>query len=152
MFASTVMIAALVASSAAQAARRATRTRATDGPDRQRSARGARLTVDNFAGEVVVKTWDRDSCGSRRATPSRAKVNIRHDRRRSSRSARTPSSHAGSVDYEITAPAWMPVKVAGTYNFITVEGAQSEVSAETTRGDIDHQGRHRHGHGEVDRG
>ena len=42
----------------------------------------------------------------------------------------------GSVDYDITAPAWMPIKVEGTYDFVTVEGVQGEVFANTVRGDI----------------
>ena len=42
----------------------------------------------------------------------------------------------GSVDYDITAPAWLPVKVEGTYNFVTMDGVQGEVFANTVRGDI----------------
>ena len=33
-------------------------------------------------------------------------------------------------------PVWMPVKVDGTYAFVSVEGTQSEVAAETIRGDV----------------
>jgi DUF4097 and DUF4098 domain-containing protein YvlB len=40
------------------------------------------------------------------------------------------------VDYEITAPSWMPVRIEGTYNFVTIEGAQAEVFANTVRGDV----------------
>ena len=96
--------------------------------------RGARLSLQNFAGEVVVRTWARDS----------VQIVARHDPR--VKIAITPSAAVlriqsqsagrGSVDYEITAPQWMPLSITGTYNFITVEGAQSDVSAETTRGDI----------------
>ena len=42
----------------------------------------------------------------------------------------------GGVDYEITAPAWLPVKVSGQFIYIGIEGVQNEVSAETVRGDI----------------
>jgi DUF4097 and DUF4098 domain-containing protein YvlB len=42
----------------------------------------------------------------------------------------------GSVDYDITAPGWMPVRVEGQFNFVTIDGAQAEVSADTVRGDI----------------
>ena len=42
----------------------------------------------------------------------------------------------GSVDYDITAPAWMPIKVEGTYNFVTMDGVQGEVFATSVRGDI----------------
>ena len=44
---------------------------------------------------------------------------------------------SGSVDYEITAPAWLPIKASGQYLYVGVEGAQNEVSAETVRGDIE---------------
>ena len=58
----------------------------------------------------------------------------------------------GSVDYDITAPAWMPIKVEGTYNFVTMDGVQGEVFANTVRGDIVIKGRLRPGHREDDRG
>ena len=99
------------------------------------ATKGSRLTVDNFAGEVSIKTWDRDSIRVLARHNPRTKVNIRTGA--SSVVIRAEHSGApGSVDYEITSPAWMPVKVSGTYNFISIEGAQSEVNAETTRGDV----------------
>jgi DUF4097 and DUF4098 domain-containing protein YvlB len=107
-------------------------------PDTDRTldvTRGARLNVDNFAGEVVIRTWDRDALHVVARHSSRSKVNIR-----STPAAVTVSSSSaagvGSIDYEITAPVWMPVKVDGTYNFVSIEGAQAEVSAATVRGDI----------------
>lgn len=97
--------------------------------------RGARLLVDNFAGEVIVKTWNRDQLRVQARHPARVKVAIRTTT--AGVTVRADSSGPpSSVDYEITAPAWMAVKVAGTYNFITVDGAESEVTAETTSGDI----------------
>jgi DUF4097 and DUF4098 domain-containing protein YvlB len=96
--------------------------------------KGARLRVENFAGEVIVRTWERDALRVRAWHTSRAKVNVRTTS--SGVSVRADEDVRGSVDYEITAPAWMPVRVVGTYNFITIEGAQAEVSAETTRGDV----------------
>ena len=96
--------------------------------------KGTRLRLENFAGEVIVRTWNRES----------VQIIARHDPR--VKVAITPSAAAlviqsrssgrGSVDYEITTPQWMALSISGTYNFITVEGAQSDVSAETTRGDI----------------
>ena len=58
------------------------------------------------------------------------------DRRRTRVVISSDTHGAVSVDYEINAPAWMPIKVEGTYNFVTVEGTQSDVSAETVRGDV----------------
>ena len=98
-------------------------------------ARGARLSVDNFAGEVIVKTWDRDQLRVQARHPSRTKVDVRAGA--AAVNVRSHTSGApGSVDYEITAPVWMAVRIEGTFNFITVEGSQNEVSANTVRGDI----------------
>ena len=98
-------------------------------------ARGARLSIDNFAGEVIVKTWDRDQLRVQARHPSRTKVDVRTGA--TTVSVRSQTSGApGSVDYEISAPAWMPMKIEGTFNFVTVEGAQNEVSVNTVRGDV----------------
>ena len=50
------------------------------------------------------------------------------------------SGSPGSVDFEINVPTWMPVKIAGTYIYISVEGTQADVAAETVRGDISIKG------------
>ena len=98
-------------------------------------ARGARLRVENFAGEVIIKTWDRDQLRVQAHHGARTKVDVRTlSNGVSVRSSTTGAP--GSVDYEITAPSWMPIVVDGTFNFVTVEGAQSEVSVETVRGDV----------------
>ena len=103
-------------------------------------ARGARLTVNNHAGEVIVKAWERDA----------VRVQARHSSTRTRVTVRTVQSgiHVSasgnhgpaSVDYEINVPAWMPVKIDGHYAFIGVEGTQSEIAAETVRGDISIKG------------
>jgi hypothetical protein len=98
-------------------------------------SRGARLTIDCFAGEVVIRSEARDTLRVTARHSSRNKVEIRN-----TASGVTVQSHGSmgpaSVDYEITVPSWMPVKVAGTYIFVSIEGTASEVSAETVRGDI----------------
>jgi DUF4097 and DUF4098 domain-containing protein YvlB len=95
--------------------------------------RGTRLTVSNFAGEVVIHTWDKDAVHIQAHHQARTRIVVRTGEGALTISA---SGGPGSVDYDITAPAWMPVKVTGTYDFVTVDGAQNEISAETVRGDI----------------
>ncbi|HET7698548.1 MAG TPA: hypothetical protein VFK57_22725 [Vicinamibacterales bacterium] len=97
--------------------------------------RGGRLTVNNFAGEVILRTWDRDSLRVVARHQPRTRINIRPT---SGGVSITASSSRGpaSVDYEITAPAWMPLRIEGTYNFVTIEGAQAEVFADTVQGDV----------------
>lgn len=97
--------------------------------------RGGRLTVNNFAGEVILRTWDRDSLRVVARHQPRATVRIRPTTGGlsvTSSGARGPAS----VDYEITAPTWMPVRIEGPYNFVTIEGTQAEVFADTVRGDV----------------
>ncbi len=96
--------------------------------------RGARLMIQNFAGEVVIHTWDKDQLRVQARHSTRTRVNIRTTD--TGVLVKASGGPAGAVDYEITSPSWMPVKVEGTFIFVMVDGAQSEVSAETNRGDI----------------
>jgi hypothetical protein len=98
--------------------------------------RGARLTIDNHAGEVVVHTWNQDSLRVQARHAARTRVAIRTTEAGVVIRSAATSGPSGSVDYEITAPTWMPMRIEGHYNFVTVEGAQSEVSVKSVRGDI----------------
>jgi DUF4097 and DUF4098 domain-containing protein YvlB len=98
--------------------------------------RGGRLLVNNFAGDVLIHTWDKDSVHVVARHQARTRVVIRPAASGLTIGATAERGPQGSVDYDITAPAWMPVRVEGTYNFVTVEGAQSEVFVNTVRGDV----------------
>lgn len=98
--------------------------------------RGARLSISNFAGEVVIHTWDKDAVHVVARHQSRTKVSIRPGAAGLSIQASGSMGPQGSVDYDITAPAWMPIRVEGTYNAVTMDGVQGEVYANTVRGDI----------------
>lgn len=99
-------------------------------------AKGSRLSVSNDAGEVVLRTWDKDSLRVQASHNSRATIDIQTTGNIVSVRSRSAGGPVGAVDYEITAPAWLPVKVSGQFIYIGIEGAQNEVSAETVRGDI----------------
>jgi DUF4097 and DUF4098 domain-containing protein YvlB len=92
--------------------------------------------VNNFAGDVVIRTWDKDSVRVIARHQARTTVNVRPTSAGLSIGASASRGPQGSVDYEITAPAWMPLRVEGPYNFVTIEGAQSEVFVDTVRGDV----------------
>jgi DUF4097 and DUF4098 domain-containing protein YvlB len=98
--------------------------------------KGARLLVNNYAGDVIIRTWDKDAVHVTARHQTRITVNIRPTTGGLAVSSSASRGPQGSVDYEITAPAWMPVRVEGTYNFVTIDGAQSEVFANTVRGDV----------------
>jgi hypothetical protein len=131
MLASTVL---LVAGLLAPVPQQTKDTRPPQTDETVAVTRGARLSINNFAGEVVIRTWDRDQLRVQARHSARGKVNIRQTPTAVSITGQMEG--APSVDYEITAPAWMPMKIEGTYNYVSVEGAQSDVSAETVRGDI----------------
>jgi DUF4097 and DUF4098 domain-containing protein YvlB len=98
--------------------------------------KGARLNVNNFAGEVIVHTWDKDSVRVLARHQPRTRVSVRPTSGGVAISSNGYMGAPGSVDYDITAPAWMPIRIEGTYNFVTVEGSQAEVYANTVRGDV----------------
>jgi DUF4097 and DUF4098 domain-containing protein YvlB len=98
-------------------------------------SRGARLAIDNHAGEVVIRTWDKDAVRVQARHTSRARINVRSTASGVSVSA-SGTRGPESIEYELMIPGWMPAKVDGTYNYVMIEGAESEVSAETVRGDI----------------
>jgi DUF4097 and DUF4098 domain-containing protein YvlB len=99
-------------------------------------SRGTRLAIDNFAGEIVIRAWDKDAVRVQARSSMRAKVNVRTEAGVLSIDAAFVNSKNRSVDYEISAPAWMPMNIEGQYDFVTVEGIQAEVLITTVRGDI----------------
>lgn len=99
------------------------------------ATRGMQLVINNFAGEVVVRGWARDEVRVLARHLSRVQVNVRAGEN-AIRITSSSSSGTPSVDYEISAPAWMPVRVNGQFNYVEVDGIQADVSAETVRGDI----------------
>jgi hypothetical protein len=97
--------------------------------------RGTQLFINNFAGEVVVRAWPRDEVRVAARHMGRVKINVRQSDN-AVRIGSTSTSGTPSVDYEISAPAWMPVRVTGQFNYVEVDGMQADVAAETVRGDI----------------
>src|SRR5687768_1915369 len=84
--------------------------------------RGSRLSINNFAGEVIVHAWDKDSIRVVARHQARTRVNIRPGSSVVSITSSRTNGGPASVDYDITAPAWMPVRVEGTFNFVTIDG------------------------------
>ena len=128
--AAALLAAAFPAPALAQAPRRAPSTDNT-----VQVARGTQLFVNNFAGEVVVHAWDRDQVRVLAHHNSRVRVNLREGQN-SLRISSSSSSGTTSVDYDIAVPAWMPVRVSGTFNYVEVNGVEADIAAETVRGDV----------------
>lgn len=100
-------------------------------------AKGTKLSVNNFAGDVNIKTWGRDAVRVEVNHSDRETVDIRQaDQTVSVRSRSTRGGPSRSLDYTITVPAWMAISVNGTYADVTAEGVGGDVAVETTHGDI----------------
>ena len=98
--------------------------------------KGTRLVLSNNAGEVVVRSWDRDQVRVQATHNERVTVDIANadnTLRVRSRSSRGPS---GLIDYQVTVPRWMPVNLSGTYLESTIEGTTAEVTVESVHGNI----------------
>jgi DUF4097 and DUF4098 domain-containing protein YvlB len=96
-------------------------------------SKGSRLSLTNNAGEVVIRSWDRDQLRVQARHSSKTTIDIQTAGNAVTIQARGSGS---AVDYDITAPSWLPMKVSGQFLYIGIEGAQNEVAAETVRGDI----------------
>ena len=98
---------------------------------------GTRLEVDNFAGRVVVRTWDRPSSVHIVADhSSMTEVDIDTSDVTLSLSASSQHGMPTAVDYTITIPPTMPVEISGVQTQVDVEGVKGDVSVETVQGDV----------------
>ena len=97
---------------------------------------GARLDVENFGGEIVVRTWAQDRVRIQATHSSRDWIEI---------SARPSAIHVEAesrrgmphlVEYQITVPAWMPLQLSGVSTHVQVEGTRAAVRVETVEGGI----------------
>jgi DUF4097 and DUF4098 domain-containing protein YvlB len=120
----------------AQAPTAARQNRAPQTDQTVPAARGTRLLIDNQAGEVVVHVWDKDAVRVQARHNTRAQINVRTGIGVINIDAVTEKGPSGSVDYNISAPNWMPIKIEGQYAYVSIEGVQGEISIETIRGDI----------------
>src|SRR5207249_10688609 len=100
-------------------------------------SRGTKLDVNNFAGDVMVKVWDKDAVRVEVNHSDREAVDIKPgDQTLSIRSRSLRGGPPRSLDYVITVPKWMGITVGGTYADVTIDGVGGDVTVETNRGDI----------------
>jgi len=100
-------------------------------------SRGTKLDVNNFAGDVMVKAWDRDAVRVEVNHSDREAVDVKPgDQVLTIRSRSLRGGPPRSLDYTISVPKWMAVNVSGTYADVTLDGVGGDVAIETTRGDI----------------
>ena len=100
-------------------------------------AKGTKLDVHNFAGDVSIKVWDKDAVRVEVNNSDRETVDIRQGEQTVTiRSRSLRGGRPRSLDYTISVPSWMAITVAGTYADVNMVGVGADVSVETTHGDV----------------
>ncbi len=95
------------------------------------------LRLRNHAGEVVIRTWDRNQVRVEASYSSDDRVKVYASSSAVEIKSETRHGHPDVVDYEVTIPRSMSVDLWGLETDITVDGAQNGVRAETMSGDIE---------------
>src|SRR3954465_750203 len=99
--------------------------------------KGTKLDINNFAGDVNIKVWDKDSVRVEVNNSDRETVDIKQgDQTVTIRSRSLRGGRPRSLDYTISVPSWMPITVAGTYADVTMAGVGGDVSVEAAHGGV----------------
>jgi hypothetical protein len=97
--------------------------------------KGSRLEVDDCAGEVIVRTWDRDAIRIQARHTSRTSVRanlVGNVVRLDIDADRGP----GTADLDLSVPSWINLRIDGNNCFADVTGVAGAVSVKTIEGDI----------------
>jgi DUF4097 and DUF4098 domain-containing protein YvlB len=98
--------------------------------------KGTRLVLSNNAGEVAVRSWDRDQVRIQASHSERDRVDVQTADSTLRVRGRALRGSSSLIDYQITVPRWMPVNLSGTYLEATIEGTAAEVTVETVHGNV----------------
>lgn len=97
---------------------------------------GTRLEMNNFGGEIVVRTWTQNRVRVQATHSSRDRIEVRAQSNAVRVYASRTRGMAHLVDYAITVPAWMPLELSGVSTHIVVEGVEADIRAETVEGNL----------------
>lgn len=100
------------------------------------AARGTRLQVRLFGGEVVVRAWDQEAIRVRATHFRTDTIDVLTEGQTIRLGAKSSQGVAHAIDFDIDVPSWMAIDIRGTYVDITVDGTRADVTAETVRGDV----------------
>jgi len=97
---------------------------------------GIRLNVNNFGGEIVVRSWNENRVRIQGSHSSRTRIEVLSGTGAVSVKAEGRRGTQEIVDLQVTVPRWMALSLSGVYTDMSVEGVEGAVSAETVKGDV----------------
>jgi len=103
-------------------------------------SQGTRLRIENQGGDITVHAWDKNQVRIQASHNRRTHVSVRLSGAVLSLEAGADRGPANMVDYELTVPAWMPLKLGGMFATVSIDGSRAPIEVETLEGDITVQG------------
>jgi len=100
----------------------------------------ARIQIQNFAGSIKVRGWERNAVRIVAGESRRDEVHVQGRDAAVSISTVSRSGVPAPLDYEITVPVRASLDIGGTYTEIAIEGVRGSVSATTVQGDVSLRG------------
>jgi len=97
---------------------------------------GMRFVLSNFGGSIAIRTWPRNAVRVMADHSRRDWVAIHQSEGALHVNSESAMGPSGSVAYNLTVPAWLPVSLSGIYNDIDADGLQGGIDVETVKGDI----------------
>ena len=98
--------------------------------------RGTELQVANFAGEVTVRSWEKNAVRIQTQANGKDRVIVKEADLVLLVKAYSKKAVQRSVDLEITAPSWMNLVISGVNTDVNIEGTKGRVRVDTVHGDI----------------
>jgi DUF4097 and DUF4098 domain-containing protein YvlB len=95
------------------------------------------LGLRNHAGEIIVRTWNRNEVRIQASYSSYDRVKVIQTERSVNVQSETGHGHPEEVGFELTIPSAMAVDLWGLESDVSVDGAQNGVRVETLEGDIE---------------
>ena len=99
---------------------------------------GGRLEISNFSGTVSVSSWSRDAVRVQVRCPGSGGtgVEVRPESGGLQINSNERRGPPGRVEFNITAPVWIPIDVSGPMNDVQIDGSKASVKVETVGGGV----------------
>ena len=101
---------------------------------------GVRVELENFGGETVVRTWDRNAVRIVADHSSRDRIEIHGSETAVHIEGQSRFGPPRSVDYQLTVPVKSELNISGVYNDVNIDGVKGGITVETVQGDVDVKG------------